>query len=389
MTDAVPTEFNEWQQTAATYDGAELTLYRQHEDVASVEESNPPVTDSDNLLFGALYHADGNLIDFLEGSIDAIRLSNRALTGDEMLHYPLVDWTVGSANWTLDCGGNLCPILSGYKAYCNAKAHCEYARTEQIEDWHQWDIWVYVPPGAFLMGGPIAEGGHDNERPVHSVSVENGFYIAKYEIGVGHYEGCALDVESGCTAPEALDWIGEHWPVNSSSNGYADHPQNGLSWEQANSFCQWASPGGRLPSEAEWEYAATGPSHKKYPWGNSPSPACGNQTAVFNEGGNTASFGCSQGGTWKLGSMSAGTSWCGAMDMSGNVWEWTLDWWHESYDDAPKSADPWLSPASSKRVLRGGGFHDGADELTSANRSSASPTDQSSGVGARCVRPVD
>ena len=285
------------------------------------------------------------------------------------------------------CGGVACPVLDGYTLTCNLKQHCEYAN-EDDSGWRQWDVWVYVPPGMFWMGSTGEAGGAD-ETPVHGVTIGYGYFISKYEIVVEQYEACMADGGT-CPAPSTADWDGNGWGTNSSSNHGSDHPQNGLTWQQAKDFCAWVAPEGRLPSESEWEYAATGSVHMKYPWGNLPDPTCSNNTAVFNEAGGTGGYGCGTGGTWPVGSKPAGASWCGALDMSGNLWEWCEDWYHSSYTGAPADGSAWVDPTGSHRVRRGGGFYSGAAvDMRSAERSNDAPGSRHAGLGARCLRPIE
>ena len=113
---------------------------------------------------------------------------------------------------------------------------------------------------------------------------------------------------------------------------------NCLDWQQAVDFCAWA--GGRLPSEAEWEYAARsgGPSSSyKYPWGNDAATCT---YAVMDDGG----YGCGTGRTWSVCSKPAGNTSQGLCDMSGNVWEWVEDWYHGDYTGAPTDGSAWVSP---------------------------------------------
>ena len=289
------------------------------------------------------------------------------------------------------CGGVYCPSLDGYDVDCNLKQHCEYVNQDD-SGWRQWDVWIYVPPGVFWMGS-TGEGGSSDETPVHSVSIVDGYFISKYEIVVKQYEACMSDGGT-CSAPSTEDWDGNGWGTNMSTGSNEplterpDHPQNGLTWQQAKDFCEWVAPGGRLPSESEWEYAATGPVHMKYPWGDQPDPTCDNNTAVFNEAGGTGGYGCGQGGTWPVGSKPAGASWCGALDMSGNLWEWCEDWWHGDYNDAPADGSAWVDPTGSNRVLRGGSFHHAAVNMRSAKRSTDTPSDRNASLGARCLRPL-
>jgi formylglycine-generating enzyme required for sulfatase activity/subtilisin-like proprotein convertase family protein len=296
------------------------------------------------------------------------------------------DGTCQCASGLPECGGICCPELAGYAVSCNGKDHCEYAN-EDSGGWKEWDVWIYVAPGSFQMGSPDNEAGHqDDESPVHAVTIASGYFISKYEIVVKQYEACiaAGDCSQGSTA----DWDGNGWGLNTSVNGRFDHPQNGITWQQAKDFCGWVTPDGRLPSEAEWEYAATGPVHLKYPWGDSPDPTCSNNTAVFNEAGGAGGYGCSEGGTWTVDSKTAGASWCGALDMSGNLWEWNEDWYHNSYTDAPSDGSAWVDPAGSARVSRGGSFNDAAASMRAAERSNYTPGGRYAHYGARCLRPL-
>jgi formylglycine-generating enzyme required for sulfatase activity len=292
------------------------------------------------------------------------------------------------------CGDVLCPTMAGYSLVCNSKSHCEYSLTEKTEGWHQWDVWVYIPPGDFSMGSPGVEDGHvkdesDPSQPnkLHPVTFTEGYFISKHEITVEEYEACKSANPQVCSAIGALDFDAWDWGANSSGNDRSDHPQNGLTWQQANGFCGWVAPDGRLPSEAEWEFAAKGTSHRMYPWGHAPAPTCSNDTAVFNEDTGAAGCGCSTGGTWPVGSMSAGMARSGALDMAGNLWEWCLDDYHYSYEGAPTDGTAWIDGSSTK-ALRAGSFQSPAGGMRSAERTKASLDFRAATYGARCARPV-
>ena len=287
----------------------------------------------------------------------------------------------------LGCDGIACPLLDGFDVTCNTQSHCEYAN-EDNTGWKEWDLWIWIPQGVFAMGSPTEEPDHqDAEWPLHNVTFKQGFFIAKYEIVVEQYEACTEANPSKCSAVSTADWDGEGWGTNSSANGRSLHPQNGLTWQQAKDFCAWVAPNGRLPSEAEWEYAAKGPLHQEYPWGDSPKPTCENDTAVFNEAGVVEGYGCDLGGTLEVGSKTAGASWSGALDMSGNLWEWCEDRWHENYQGAPVDGSAWVD-TGIHRVVRGGSFDATASNLRSAWRPYHTPTHHFANDGARCVRPL-
>jgi len=309
---------------------------------------------------------------------------------------------VGDVCYVLKCGGIVCPELAGYENHCNAKDHCEYAN-EDSTGWKKWDVWVYVPPGTFQMGSPGGEkDAQVDEDPVHTVTISYGYFIGKYEIVVEQYEACEASNPVKCTIPDTGLWSALGWGANKSTDcpspvsERSDHPQNGLSWQQSRDFCSWVAPGGRLPSEAEWEYAAAGPVHTVYPWGDTPVPSCSNSTGVYDDGNpGERPWGCDAcveegcSGTKPVGSMLAGASWNGALDMGGNVWEWCEDFYHFNYDNAPVDGTAWLdNPPGQHRVLRGGSFMNKGHRMRSAHREPEVADPKYANIGGRCLRPL-
>jgi formylglycine-generating enzyme required for sulfatase activity len=204
-------------------------------------------------------------------------------------------------------------------------------------------VMVYVPAGEFQMG---SMDGYNDEQPAHTVSLD-GFWIDKHEVTNAQFAAFlnkeGNQEEGGATW---LDLDSEYCLIEQSGGefrpkpGYADHPVIEVSWYGAKAYAEWV--GGRLPSEAEWEYAARGPEGHTYPWGDD-EPTC--DLGQY--------YGCS-GNTVPVGSFPDGTSWCGALDMAGNVWEWT----RSLYKDYPyDSGDGRESlEGSDPRVVRGGAF---------------------------------
>jgi len=168
-------------------------------------------------------------------------------------------------------------------------------------------VMVHVPAGTFQMGSsesdPNAEG---DEFPQHSVTLD-ALWIDRTEVTNAQYRRC---VEAGaCQAPTKCDWGSPNYGEDKKAN----HPVLCVDWHGAAAYCEWA--GGRLPTEAEWEYAARGPDSFIYPWGNDLPDA-----TLLNYAENV-------GDTSQVGSYSDGASWCGALDMAGNLWEWVADWY--------------------------------------------------------------
>ena len=228
--------------------------------------------------------------------------------------------------------------------------------------------WLSITGSTFQMG---SDAGTSDELPIHSVTVSS-FEMTKTEVMIEQYQVC---VDAGtCTLPNDNIW-------NSRCNwGYSDrgaHPVNCVDWDQAVAFCAWA--GGRLPSEAEWEYAArSGGQDIIYPWGDETATC---EYAVMNDEG----YGCGEDSTWAVCGKTAGNTEQELCDMTGNVWEWVQDRYHNSYTGAPADGSAW-EDSGSYRVLRGGSFKFSANALRLANRSYDDPSNPYYDLGFRCAR---
>jgi formylglycine-generating enzyme required for sulfatase activity len=244
---------------------------------------------------------------------------------------------------------------------------------------------VYVPAGEFIMGSSdieakiTIEGGRAYpEIPVHTVYLD-GYWIDKYEVTTSQY---ALCVEAGgCRAPYLSS--SETRPKYYGNPEYADYPVIWVSWFMSNEYCQWA--GRRLPTEAEWEKASRGTEGAKYPWGNDE---------VSGERANFCDINCERtiangkfddgyGDTAPIGSYPAGVSPYGALDMSGNVWEWTSTLIQDyPYDatDGRENQDVW-----GERVWRGGPWSNGYWWLRSSVRYRSVPSYWYVNLGFRCA----
>jgi formylglycine-generating enzyme required for sulfatase activity len=271
-----------------------------------------------------------------------------------------------------------------------AIARCATVTALRAPSWIRDDR-VHVRGGTFAMGSDDPDA-NANERPVHPVTVAS-FDLDRTEVTVKAYDLC---VQAGkCSAPES--YLDERGNYRSFCNWHhpqdrAQHPVNCVDFQQAASFCAWA--GKRLPTEEEWEYAARAGSRteekadaRKYPWGNAPPDqtrlnACGsecpqNLTAKRFPSASpmyAASDGWPE--TAPVGSFPAGASKDGALDLAGNVWEWTASW-YATYDG---------SRGESKRVLRGGSWG-GGDPRTerTTNRFRLDPQSRGQFLGFRCA----
>jgi formylglycine-generating enzyme required for sulfatase activity len=244
---------------------------------------------------------------------------------------------------------------------------------------------VFIPGGPLRMGSD-APDANPNERPVHLVRVP-AFWLDKTEVTVAAYAAC---VRGGtCQEPDAFgDKRGDfHVFCNWRHPQHRDnHPVNCVDFVQAKAYCHWA--GKRLPTESEWELAARGGEDRKYPWGNQPpdatrlnacEPACQKNLAAKRFFATPPMYPADDGWpeTAPVGSFPAGASKHGALDLAGNVWEWT-DSLYASYDGKVHE---------DKRVLRGGSWG-GGDPRTerTTNRFRLDPQSRAQFLGFRCAR---
>jgi formylglycine-generating enzyme required for sulfatase activity len=261
------------------------------------------------------------------------------------------------------------------------------------------------PEGMVVVsGGKMFMGARDltpETKPPHEVSIST-FCLDVTEVTTAAYMAC---VDKGeCERP--LDKVS--WPnitpdkvqrystlCNATHKERGDHPINCVAWAMADRFCK--KRGARLPSEAEWEFAARGSSQRKYPWGDEePNEkrlnACGVECQKWGAANGDARDTMYPGddgfyATAPVGSFKAGASVHGVMDLAGNVWEWTADY-YAPYTEAAV-ADPKGPDQGTQRVLRGGDFFGfNADWARPAYRWKTDPDTYNHAIGFRCAADV-
>jgi formylglycine-generating enzyme required for sulfatase activity len=217
---------------------------------------------------------------------------------------------------------------------------------------------VTIPAGKFTMGSK----DYSDLKPRHEVKIKS-FQLAKTLVTNRQYKAC--EAAGACTAAHVSDgtcyiWNGDdiaESPGNLPDSFQGDdQPVVCVDWDQAKKFSEWA--GGRLPTEAEWEYAAkSGGKDWEYPWGNEEATC---ERAVISGCGNATAPVCSK---------PAGNTQQGLCDMAGNAEQWVEDWYHDSYHRAPTDGSAW-EDAGDARVFRGGSWNSVAVSAGSARRGS-------------------
>ena len=200
--------------------------------------------------------------------------------------------------------------------------------------------YVWVPAGEFMMGSEES-GWYDSEKPQHRVQLTRGFWLSRCEATNAQYR-CFCEA------------TGRGFPWDSGQGD--DHPVTWVSWEDAQAYC--AHYGLRLPTEAEWEFSARGVEGWRYPWGDE-----WDETKCCHWGNRGP-----RGKTFPVGSFPSGASWCGALDLAGNVWEWCEDRYAADYYSSSPGSDPQGPQEGMYRVFRGGSWGNGSDYCRTAYR---------------------
>ena len=295
-----------------------------------------------------------------------------------------------------ECGEDGC---GGYCGSCPEGFSCRGTRCEG-------DVaadWVHFDETTFSVGcdrGYMSVAGDDctmdNNYPRHDVCLQP-FDFGRSEVAVGQYARCVR--EGGCRPPKSVTDDQCNW----DKLGRCAHPMNCVDWHEARAYCKWA--GGRLPSEAEWLYAASnGNARWKYPWGNYPTASC---ARVHMDDG-TGTDGCNEGKTAPICSKRSGDAPKGICDMLGNVREWVEDPYHSSYVGAPfigwswhesdatynewwlNREGKWGTAAKSEgawsRVLMGSSWGTKARKSELYRRNYSEPDRANHWIGFRCAR---
>jgi formylglycine-generating enzyme required for sulfatase activity len=252
---------------------------------------------------------------------------------------------------------------------------------------------VVVPSGSFTMGSPPGEQGRwDDEGPQHVVTISRPFAVGKFHVTRDQY---AVFVRETAYTHSGCDW-------RPSFAQEGSHPVVCVSWDDANAYVNWlAKKTGkpyRLPSEAEWEYAARGRTspgaYPRYWFGDDEKDLCryGNGADQKARASHAVSAG------WTIAPCNDGYAYTspvghyqpnafGLYDMFGNAWQWTADCWHGKYDGAPRDGTAWTTGGGGGRVVRGGSWNYSPRNLRAAVRSRDAGTNNNGFRVARTLPP--
>jgi serine/threonine-protein kinase len=275
-------------------------------------------------------------------------------------------------------------------------------------------VMVYAPGGELEMGSSDSDvdnalrvcneyrddckrGWFKDEQPKHTV-VLNGFWIDQTEVTVTQFRAFAQATGHESTAERdgwGIAWVGSagEWqevdgadwqhPQGPGSRAEDNHPVVQVSWYDTAAYCEWA--GGRLPTEAEWEFAARGPQGSTYPWGAGFDDArvnyCDtNCPTLWKNAGVDDGYAY----TAPAGSYLEGASWCGVLNLAGNVWEWVADWYGEYPPE--RQVNPEGPSSGGIRVLRGGSLNSVPDDVRGNSRNWGNPDVAVDDIGFRCAK---
>ena len=226
---------------------------------------------------------------------------------------------------------------------------------------HQGITYVWIPPGTFKMGCVRGDTHCGDDEKQHPVTLTHGFWIGQKEVTVGEYLRY-VKAHQGTDMPPA--------PAFNKGWGHGNQPIVNLTWEEAGKFCAWDD--GRLPSEAEWEYAARG---------RSETVRSGDLDEI----------------AWYLGNSNYSAhdvaqkspNYIGLYDTLGNAWEWVNDWWSEDYYNESPAVDPPGPASGNEHVLRGGAYRLNVSYVRFSDRNREGNDNKSRSYntfGVRCAR---
>lgn len=292
---------------------------------------------------------------------------------------------------------------------------------EKAKNHSSIDGMVYIPGGEFLMGTDQKEGfPADGEGPVREVII-NPFYMDTYAVTNAQFAEFVNDTGYK-TEAEVFGWSfvfyqliskevaktvknqvastpwwwvveGAYWKkpegVDSSIDNRMDHPVIHISWNDAMKYCEWA--GKRLPTEAEWEFAARGGLKQKiYPWGDELTPNGDHLCNIWQ--GNFPHVNTKLDGYLSTAPVSAfPPNGYGLYNIVGNVWEWCADWFSPTFHVSDTGDNPKGPPTGQTKVMRGGSYlchHSYCNRYRVAARSSNTPDSSTGNLGFRCVKDI-
>jgi len=271
-------------------------------------------------------------------------------------------------------GALLCAAVAGSVWFAFVPAHRALLSAEVLplhifRDCADCPELVEIPSGAFERGSPSSEPGHrGSEGPVTRVAIRAKFAIGRYPVTFGEWDQCVRD--GAC----------KHVP-NDRGWGRGTGPVFYVSWNDTRDFLAWlAAKSGktyRLPSEAEWEYAARAGARTAYPWGDDVGHKMANCRGCSDDASDR---------TTPVGSFPPNRF--NLFDMHGNVWQWVADCWNASFAGAPGDGSPWLSGECGNAVIRGGAWGLSPEDIRSARRDGDNKNLRSGRRGFRIARDL-
>ncbi|MCW2237246.1 SUMF1/EgtB/PvdO family nonheme iron enzyme [Azospirillum canadense] len=220
-----------------------------------------------------------------------------------------------------------------------------HSKSNSFQDCPECPVMVRIQPGSFSMG---SDQGDRSEKPVHKVTIAKSFALGAYEVTVAEFRACV----DGGGCPNGMPRM---------TNPNDNTPIHNVSWQEAQAYAKWLGQKTgqryRLPTEAEWEYAARGGTTGRYWWGNEPGVLANCQDC----GGPHERLTPASVGSYKPNPF-------GLHDMNGSVAEWVADCWHPDYSGAPSDGSAWVTGDCRERVLRGGSWRASKTDISDTAR---------------------